>query len=92
MMQLVIFSWRTIILAGSCYFNPHGNNIHSIKGFNVPIGVAVASNGSAWVAVADQYSHLLLQCLKILHTSLFYLFYDLITAMLKVNKERTYKL
>ena len=31
-------------------FNPHGNYIHSIGGFNDPVGVAVASNGSVWVA------------------------------------------
>ena len=34
-------------------FNPHGNFIHSIRGFNQPIGVAVASNGSVWVADAS---------------------------------------
>ena len=31
-------------------FYPHGNYIHSIGGFSWPIGVAVASNGSVWVA------------------------------------------
>ena len=31
-------------------FDPHGNYIHSIGGFNDPVGVAVASNGSVWVA------------------------------------------
>ena len=31
-------------------FDPHGNYIHSIGGFNNPVGVAVASNGSVWVA------------------------------------------
>ena len=31
-------------------FNPHGNYIHSIRGFSWPVGVAVASNGSVWVA------------------------------------------
>ena len=31
-------------------FDPHGNYIHSIGGFSWPIGVAVASNGSMWVA------------------------------------------
>ena len=31
-------------------FDPHGNYIHSIGGFNYPIGVALASNGSVWVA------------------------------------------
>ena len=31
-------------------FDPDGNYIHSIGGFNNPIGVAVASNGSVWVA------------------------------------------
>ena len=30
-------------------FDPHGNYIHSIGGFNNPMGVAVASNGSVWV-------------------------------------------
>ena len=40
-------------------FDPHGNYIHSIKGFNGPIGVAVTSNGSVWVA--DQYNHRLLK-------------------------------
>ena len=33
-------------------FDPHGNYIHSIGGFNSPVGVAVASNGSVWVADA----------------------------------------
>ena len=31
-------------------FDPHCNYIHSIGGFKFPIGVAVASNGSVWVA------------------------------------------
>ena len=31
-------------------FDPHGNYIHSIGGFNNPMGVAVASDGSVWVA------------------------------------------
>ena len=31
-------------------FDPHGNYIHSIGGFKYPVGVAVASNGSVWVA------------------------------------------
>ena len=31
-------------------FNPDGNYIHSIRGFKNPIGVALASNGSVWVA------------------------------------------
>ena len=31
-------------------FDPHGNYIHSIGGFNRPVGVAMASNGSMWVA------------------------------------------
>ena len=31
-------------------FDPLGNYIHSIGGFKNPIGVAVASNGSVWVA------------------------------------------
>ena len=31
-------------------FDPHGNYIHSIGGFKNPVGVAVASNGSVWVA------------------------------------------
>ena len=31
-------------------FNPHGNYIHSIGDFYNPVGVAVASNGSVWVA------------------------------------------
>ena len=31
-------------------FDPHGNYIHSIGGFSWPVGVAVASNGSVWVA------------------------------------------
>ena len=31
-------------------FDPHGNYIHSIGGFNDPVGVAMASNGSVWVA------------------------------------------
>ena len=31
-------------------FDPHGDHIHSIGGFKNPIGVAVASNGSVWVA------------------------------------------
>ena len=30
--------------------NPDGNYIHSIRGFKNPIGVALASNGSVWVA------------------------------------------
>ena len=30
--------------------DPHGNYIHSIEGFSWPVGVAVASNGSVWVA------------------------------------------
>ena len=34
-------------------FDPHGNYIHSIGGFKYPIGVAVASNGSVWVADTD---------------------------------------
>ena len=34
-------------------FDPHGNYIHSIGGFNHPIGVAVASNGSVWIADKD---------------------------------------
>ena len=34
-------------------FDPHGNFIHSIRGFNNPVGVAVASNGSVWVADKD---------------------------------------
>ena len=34
-------------------FNPHGNFIHSIKGSNQPIGVAVDSNRSVWVADAS---------------------------------------
>ena len=40
-------------------FDPHGNYIHSIEGFNGPTGVAVASNGSVWVA--DQYNHRLVK-------------------------------
>ena len=36
-------------------FDPHGNYIHSIGGFNNPIGVAVASNGSVWVADTDNH-------------------------------------
>ena len=32
--------------------DPHGNYIHSIGGFYCPIGVAVAYNGSVWVAEA----------------------------------------
>ena len=39
-------------------FDPHGNYIHSIGGFDNPVGVAVASNGSVWVA--DQYNDRLL--------------------------------
>ena len=31
-------------------FDPLGNYIHSIGGFKNPVGVAVASNGSVWVA------------------------------------------
>ena len=31
-------------------FDPHGNYIYSIGGFSWPIGLAVASNGSVWVA------------------------------------------
>ena len=31
-------------------FDPHGNYIHSIGGFNYPNGVAVSSDGSVWVA------------------------------------------
>ena len=31
-------------------FDPHGSYIHSIRGFNDPVGVAVTSNGSVWVA------------------------------------------
>ena len=31
-------------------FDPHGNYIHSIGGFKYPVGVAVTSNGSVWVA------------------------------------------
>ena len=31
-------------------FDPSGNYIHSIGGFNYPVGVAVTSNGSVWVA------------------------------------------
>ena len=34
-------------------FDPHGNYIHSIGGFNGPVGVTVASNGSVWVADKD---------------------------------------
>ena len=31
-------------------FDPHGTYIHSIEGFSAPIGVAVAPDGSVWVA------------------------------------------
>ena len=40
-------------------FDPRGNYIHSIEGFNNPIGVGVASNGSVWVA--DQYNNRLVK-------------------------------
>ena len=40
-------------------FDPRGNYIHSIEGFNSPIGVGVASNGSVWVA--DQYNNRLVK-------------------------------
>ena len=40
-------------------FNPDGNYIHSIRGFKNPIGVAVAPNGSVWVA--DQYNNRLVK-------------------------------
>ena len=36
-------------------FDPHGNYIHSIGGFYCPVGVAVASNGSVWVADASNH-------------------------------------
>ena len=36
-------------------FDPHGNYIHSIGGFKYPVGVAVASNGSVWVADTDNH-------------------------------------
>ena len=36
-------------------FDPHGNYIHSIGGFKEPIGVAVTSNGSVWVADASNH-------------------------------------
>ena len=32
------------------FFDPHGNYINSIGGFKNPRGVAVAPNGSVWVA------------------------------------------
>ena len=35
-------------------FDPHGNYIHSIGGLNRPVGVAMASNGSVWVADKDK--------------------------------------
>ena len=34
-------------------FDPDGKYIHSIGGFNCPVGVAMASNGSVWVADRD---------------------------------------
>ena len=40
-------------------FDPHGNYIHSIVGLNGPLGVAVASNGSVWVA--DTYNNRLVK-------------------------------
>ena len=40
-------------------FDPHGNYIHSIGGFYNPTGVAVASNGSVWVA--DRNNHRLVK-------------------------------
>ena len=40
-------------------FDPHSNYIHSIGGFKNPIGVAVASNGSVWVA--DTYNNRLVK-------------------------------
>ena len=40
-------------------FDPHGNYIHSIGGFNRPIGVAVTPNGSVWIA--DQFNNRLVK-------------------------------
>ena len=40
-------------------FNPSGIHTHSIGGFYYPIGVAVASNGSVWVA--DTYNNKLVK-------------------------------
>ena len=40
-------------------FNQYGFHIKSIKGFNNPIGIAVAPNGSVWIA--DQYNNRLVK-------------------------------
>ena len=41
------------------FFDLHGNFIHSIVGFNMPVGIAIGFNGSVWVA--DTHSNRLVK-------------------------------
>ena len=52
---VVNFSGNSLLI-----FDPDGNFIHSIGKLNTPAGVAVASNGSVWVA-ADQCNNRLIK-------------------------------